>query len=40
MGFLFTDFVQNIVESGNDTVVFRLGMKYAKGNPLPNAAVA
>jgi hypothetical protein len=39
MGFLLTDFVQNIIEDGNGSVVFRLGMQYAQGNPLPNAAV-
>ena len=39
VGFLLTDFVQNIVEHGHGLVVFRLGMQHAQGNSLPNTAV-
>ena len=39
MGFLLTDFVQNVVENGHGSVVFRLGMQRAQGDSLPNTAV-
>ncbi len=39
MGFLLTDFVQNIVEHGHGSVVFCLGMQHPQGNLLPNAAI-
>ena len=39
MGFLLTDFVQNVVEHGYGSFVFRLGMQHAQGNSLPNTTV-
>jgi hypothetical protein len=39
VGFLLTDFVQNVVEHGHGSVVLRLGMQDAQGNSLPNTVV-
>jgi len=39
VGFLLTDFVENVVEHGHGSVVFHLGMQRAQGNSLPNTTV-
>lgn len=39
MGFLLTDFVQNVIEHSHSLVVFRFGMQRTQGNSLPNTAI-